>query len=153
MRYPALVAELTADPLGRGYGDMTDDEVAASLNAADRTLVVTTFATWRKLLADLGPTATPTIKGKIEAAAESNAAVAMTLDMLAEYGEGGGLDLGHANTRAVIDQLATVEVLTADEAAAIKGVAEETISRAAELGLPTIKPGYVAKARAQGGLA
>lgn len=149
MNYPILRSEIANDPMKRGYAAMTNAEVAASLNTADRTHVDSTFATWRKMLADLGPTVTATVKAKVEAAAEGNAAVAIALDMLGEYGDGGGLDLGHANTRAVIDQLAAGGVLTADEATAIKGIAEAVISRATELGLGEVGAGHVARARSQ----
>ena len=37
MDYAILKAELTDDPLARGYAGMSDDQAAASLNAADRT--------------------------------------------------------------------------------------------------------------------
>ncbi|MFQ5622427.1 MAG: hypothetical protein ACE5FS_03425 [Paracoccaceae bacterium] len=36
MNYAKLKAEVTTDPLGRGYSAMTDAEVATSLNVADR---------------------------------------------------------------------------------------------------------------------
>jgi len=149
MNYAVIKSELANDPESLGYSGMSDSEAAAALNTANRSRTVTTFATWRKILADLGPTVTATVKAKIEAAAESNAAVAIALDMLSEYGEGGGLDLGHANTRAVIDSLVAAEVLTADEGSAVKAMAQETISRATELNLPAVGAGHVARARSQ----
>lgn len=36
MDYVVLAAELTNDPLGRGYASMSDSEIADSLNARDR---------------------------------------------------------------------------------------------------------------------
>lgn len=122
------------DELARDvYAGMADAEAFAALTEKTSTRIVTTFATWRKMLADLGPTVTATVKAKVEAAAEGNPAVALALDMLGEYGDGGGLDIGHPNTRAVIDQLAAGGVLTVDEATAIKAMAEEPCSRADEL--------------------
>lgn len=147
MDYTILSAELADDPLGRGYAAMTDQEVVDSLHAEDRTQVVIVFATWRTLLAAAGPTVTATIKAKIGAAAESNPAIALASDMLATYSDGGGLDMGHAYTRGVIDSLVTAEVLTADEAAVLKAVAERTVSRAVELGLSGVEASAVGIAR------
>lgn len=146
MDYTILTAELADDPLGRGYSAMTDQEVADSLNAANRTQVVSTFATWRTLLAQVGPEVTATIKAKVDAAAAANPAIALAADMLKTYSDGGGLDLGHAYTRAVIDSLVAAEVLTADEATALKGIAETQVSRAAELGI-TVEASAVGIAR------
>src|SRR6056297_877635 len=41
MDYAKLTAELTDDPLGRGYAGMTDAEAEASLNTADREVQTT----------------------------------------------------------------------------------------------------------------
>lgn len=149
MDYQILTPELRDDPENIGYAGMSDDAAAAALNLRTRTRTVTTFATWRKMLADLGPTVTATVKAKVEAAAEANPAVALALDMLSEYGDGGGLDIGHANTRAVIDSLAAGGVLTLDESTAIKAMAEQPCSRADELGLPAIDAAHVQSARQQ----
>ncbi len=40
----ALAAELTTDPLARGYVGMTDAEVSASLNTQNRSLVLTNMS-------------------------------------------------------------------------------------------------------------
>ncbi len=151
MLYTLLSQELRDDPPTAGYASMTDAEAAESLNMANRVVVTPTFCSWRSLLAALGPESTAAIKAKIEAAAQADAGLALALDMLGEYGEGGGLDMGHPNTRAVIDQLAAAEVLTAAEAVAIKSLGERTVSRAQELGLGRVKVGHVHKARAASG--
>lgn len=147
MRYSILTAELADDPLGIGYSSMTDAEAAERLNVADRQVVKSCRSTWRDLMARLGPESAAAIKAKIEAAAETDAGLALALDMLGHYGEGGGLDFGHEHTRNTIDALAADGVLTAEEADAVRAMAERTVSRAEELGLPLVRPGHVQKAR------
>ena len=51
--YDILVAELRNDPLGVGYANMTDDEVAASLNEPRYSVPTTRFITWRAIAAVL----------------------------------------------------------------------------------------------------
>lgn len=47
--YSILIAELRDDPLGVGYANMTDDEVAASLNEPRFRVPTTRFITWRAI--------------------------------------------------------------------------------------------------------
>jgi len=51
--YAILVNELQADPLGVGYANMTDDEVAASLNEPRYSVPMQRFITWRAIAAVL----------------------------------------------------------------------------------------------------
>ena len=51
--YAILVNELQADPLGVGYANMTDDEVAASLNEPRYSVPTQRFITWRAIAAVL----------------------------------------------------------------------------------------------------
>ena len=51
--YDVLIAELRNDPLGVGYANMTDDEVAASLNEPRYSVPTTRFITWRAIAAVL----------------------------------------------------------------------------------------------------
>jgi hypothetical protein len=136
MDYPTLINELTSDPLGIGYGDMTDAEVAASLNAADRERIVPTLTSTQVFEAiDPG-----------EFASLTDAQKALVRDLFAI----GTVDITpDSNGRAVILNLFDAGSTTR---ANLLAEATEPISRAMELKLPTIKTGYVAKARAQGGL-
>ena len=133
--YEILVPELRDDPAGIGYAEMTDEQRMAAFYADTQTAVVSTRATWRAMLAALGPEITATIKAKIDAAAQTNPAIALAADMLTTYSDGGGLDIGHHYTRAVIDQLVASSVLTEPEGSAIKAMAETKTSRSKILGI------------------
>ena len=145
--YDILIAELRDDPLGRGYAEMTDEAAAAKLNAVDVTVPYSRRVTIRDMLADLGATETAETLKALHAADDPNGLLSLAIEMLGEYGDGGGLDIGHPNTRATIDQLEAAGVLTADQAAAIKGLAEHAISRAEQLDLPPLDPAHIGSAR------
>ena len=145
MRWDILRSELADDPLSRGYSSMTDDQVASSLNAKDRNIVQPTLVTAKELMAMVDPTTAASILQKLEAEAANNAVVKWIMSFIT--GGGDGIDLGHANTRAQIDALVAAGVLTATEGASLKALAQRTVSRAEELGLPEIKPWMVAHVR------
>jgi len=147
MPYAILAGEILADPLGRGYDAMSDVQVAESLDTADRLVVEPFRATWRDMMATFGPTRTAAIKEAIEAAEPDRPGLAIALEMLGHYGDGGGLDVGHDYTRDTLDVLAAAGDLGAADVEAIKSLAERNISRAAELGLGEIRPGDVARVR------
>jgi len=142
-----LQNEITTDPLERGYADMSDAEVAASLNAEDITTTYERFVTYRTLMAEIGATEAATIRAKIMGAMEAQPPLALAHDMLSCYETGGGIDFGHDGTRAFLDQMEAAELFTAEEVAACKSLGERLISRAFELGLGAVKEGYVARAR------
>ena len=52
-QYAVLTDELRNDPLGVGYANMSDDEVAASLNEPRFRVPTTRFITWRAIAAVL----------------------------------------------------------------------------------------------------
>ena len=52
-QYAVLIAELRDDPLGVGYANMTDQQVAASLNEPRFRVPTTRFITWRAIAAVL----------------------------------------------------------------------------------------------------
>lgn len=145
MRWDVLRSEITSDPLSRGYSSMTDDQVAASLNAKDRVVVEQTFVTAKDLMARMDPSVAATILQKLEAEAANNPVVKWIMSFITGGGE--GIDLGHVNTRAQIDALVAGGVLAPTEGASLKALAERTVSRAEELGLLEIKPWMVAHVR------
>lgn len=147
MNLSKLRDELRDDPLERGYSTMTDAEVADSMMTEDRPYTFSRRVTWRDGLADLGPTQCSQLKTKLEDAASPGSVLSLSLSMLGEYGEGGGLDLGHGNTRTIIDSLVTDEVITNEEGVALKALAEGTRSRATELKLGKVRTGDVTRAR------
>lgn len=148
MNYAVLRDELAADPLGRGYSGMSDADAAAGLNTADVTATYERFVTVRTLMGELGPAAASEIVDALEAGAAASPPLARALAMLKEYSQGGGIDLGHPEARSFLDSLVP-DVLTADQAQALKSVAERQISRAEQLGLSRVQPRHVAKARSQ----
>ena len=52
-QYAVLTDELRDDPIGVGYPNMTDDEVAASLNEPRYSVPTQRFITWRAIAAVL----------------------------------------------------------------------------------------------------
>lgn len=147
MNLSKLREEIRDDPLQRDYSAKTNKEVAVSLMTEDRPYVYSRRVTWRDALADLGPTVGASIKNKLTDSASPGSVLSLSLSMLGEYGDGGGLDVGHENTRAIIDSLVTDGILTSDEGTSLKGMAEGTRSRAAELGLGKVRTGDVKRAR------
>ena len=49
--YEVLINELRTDPLGFGYANMTDQQVAASLNEPRFSVPTQRFITWRAIAA------------------------------------------------------------------------------------------------------
>ena len=144
MDYLALTAELTADPLGIGYAAMKDAQAAAALNAPTRPTVVEHFVNAKEVLAVLGAVAGAAFLDALDAVAVDNSAVRWAMTFIRSDS---GIDAGNAETRAMLDQLATAGVLDAASVATIKTLAERQISRAEELGLPPVTEGDVQFAR------
>ena len=145
MRWDVLRDEVLGDPLARGYAGMTDEQVAASLNTKDRQVVLPTLVTAKELMARMDPSVAAGILQKLEGESATNPVVKWIMSFITGGGE--GIDLGHVNTRAQIDALVSAGVLTATEGASLQALAERTVSRAEELGLPEIKPWMVAHVR------
>jgi hypothetical protein len=124
-----LREELTNDPLGVGYAEMTNAEVETALNAKTRSRVVSRFITARTILAECADGAT--ILDKLEAAAAQISAVKWAMRFLQQEG---GVDVGHPATLSMIAQL-TGPVLTAAEGSALATLAMQECSRAEELGV------------------
>lgn len=137
-----LVAAIDLDTPG-----LSSAEVAARLNAPTEIEIYERFVTARTLLAELGPVQAEAILSALEAAAQQNALLARVLEWLTDPSKG-GLDVGHSHTRSVIDSLVAASVLTGAQAAAVKAMAERTVSLAAKAGLPPIDPAHVQSARA-----
>jgi len=142
-----LALELKNDPVGIGYAEMLPPEAAAAVNAETRIEVCSRFGSFRTLASLLTQDEYAAVRMALDAAAQQSPMVADMLDFLKlpgdEQGNGGGIDLGNAAVRAMLDQLCTLEV-----AAKIKTHAERTTSRATLLGLPTVYENDVTNARA-----
>lgn len=127
-----LFAELEADPKNIGYGILiasnNDQGVADLLNNRVFSVTASRMITARGILSDYpgGPAAAATVLDKLEAAAPSIPALKWALSFLKTTE---GLDIGHAATQGMIDQLALLETITADEAGKLKGLATTLKSR------------------------
>jgi len=140
---PKVAELLAANP------DWTDQQVADELNRPSVTVTRSRFVTFRTLLSELEVATAMAIIGKIRAAADADPSGVLSVvrPTLENTSEGDGIDMANANARAFVDGLVAAEVLTAEEAAAVKGMAETTISWAEQLGLPHVGPHHAEHAR------
>ena len=127
----ALADELSADPLGRGYAGMTDQQAADSLNALDRPAAIES-SDIVKLLA---------IRNKMYAAERIR-------PMLLDFGQ---IDLADPLHLAAItngcDWLVGLTLMAAEDKAAVLAICDNRRSRAAEIGLRTQTAHEVSVAR------
>jgi len=65
-QYAVLTDELRNDPLGIGYANMTDEEVAASLNEPRFRVPTTRFITWRAIAAVLNDAEYAAVKAALK---------------------------------------------------------------------------------------
>ena len=146
--YAILVNELQADPLGVGYPNMTDDEVAASLNEPRYSVPTQRFITWRAIAAVLDDAEYTATKTALNQLAQVSPKVADMLPFLSQAtgddGTGGGIDFGNAGVRAMIQALPGIGEETKRKLLAL---GERPASRAEILGLPEVYPGHVESAR------
>ncbi len=142
-----LSDEIAADPKLRGYSGMSHAEVAADGEIEYMDEVYSRFVTVRTLYSDLGPAKAHVIMTAIKGEATTNAPLARALPMMTYYGEGGGIDMGHAQTRTFIDALSG-GALTAEQVGDLKGLASRKVSRWVYLKVGNVREGTVAQARA-----
>jgi len=135
MDYVILHDELTTDPLTRGYSTMTDAEAADDLNTSYRTHTLQ-----RLDQADVYNAVALT-----EFAALAQAEKQETWDII-HIGGPSGLWVRPGDTARA--RLINIFGAQSDTIQALAVLLTRDISRAEELGLGTVKPGHVAKARA-----
>lgn len=129
MDIDALKAELTGDPLTRGYAGMTDAQAATNLNAVNRTRNKTSL-TGSQVLNAVDKT-------------EFNALVAANKQLVWDI-----LHLGDLNPFGIeADLMTDVFGGGSTTIAALAVLRVEAISRAVELGLGVVKVGHVQMAR------
>lgn len=132
MDLAALKAELTTDPLVRGYAGMTDVQAAASLNAADRSVPVRTLTS-----AQIFNAIVPAEFTSLSTAEKGN--VDRVLGLGADIDVSAGTNARTVMLNAFVAGTATRTALAA--------LTARTVSRAEELGLPVPSAGHVATAR------
>lgn len=143
MDLQALKAELDADP---ALAAMTPAEAAAALNAPVEALAPRAV-TKRTIYSTLGLTRGVAILQALRSRSVGNPILAEVVALLDDL-SGGGVDIAHPESRAMVDQLAADGVLTAGEATQIKALGLSPTTRAASLGLGPVTPGDVERARA-----
>ena len=125
-----LKDEITNDPLARGYAGMTDEQVATSLNTADRSRNLTSISG-------------SVIKAKI-VDAEYDALTAGKKSELLSLLARDDLDPWGFDANVIKNVFGNASATLA----ALAGERTESISRAEELGLGTVFQGHVEGARA-----
>lgn len=138
----ALKTELDTDPEGRGYVDMTDEQAADDL--MEKRYIGEKRATYLTIAAELGDA---TARSLIDALDSAEASDKLVREALHRIRQSDGVNLGDPVTRGLLDQFVTNDLLTSEEAAAIKGLAENLLNRAEQLGIGTVRPGTVQMAR------
>jgi hypothetical protein len=131
MDYAILKAEITDDPLGRGYAAMTDAEAAASLNAPSRTRPVTCI--------DPAVALKACVPSEFKALATADKQT--FLGVLAI----GPVDPSNATIKAIFADIFAAGTTTR---ANLLALATEPCSRAEELGLGVLSAGDITRARA-----
>jgi len=153
----SLREEILNDPLGRGYADMTDAEIADSLNTKDRDRIVplssAALLAWSGGGADDDNNIASRYE-RIETAATEHASGAVRGACKAAIRlidrDSTELDLSLPDRAAMVDALVAGGVLTADEKDGLYAMATQQISRAEELGLGTVYAADVTGAKANG---
>lgn len=139
-----LLAELTADPEGRGYAVLTPEQVAADLNESRYVTLSERMISERTLFAVLGAERATAVLDALEAMPDR--VMARIYRMLTDV-SAGGVDIALPESRGMIDQFATGGLLTGDESAAIKALAENKTSRAQQIGYSEITAAMVERCR------
>lgn len=125
-----IQAELLNDPTQQGYGPHIPDgpgHLVELLNAQTTTMVKERFITARTMLAVLDPIAAATALEGLEQAASVNPVVKWGMKFLMSDP---GLDVGHVNTRMLLDALVQQGVLASESVDTIKALAQLPASRA-----------------------
>lgn len=139
-----LLAELTADPEGRGYSAMTPEQVAADLNESRYVTLSERMISERTLFAVLGSERATAVLDALEAMPDR--VMARIYRMLTDVSSG-GVDIALPEARGMIDQFAAGGLLTGNEAEAIKSLAETRQSRAQQIGYSEITAAMVERCR------
>jgi hypothetical protein len=128
--------ELRADPKGLGYAPLMPDapgQVVELLNALTESMVKPRFITARTILAECEDGAA--ILDALSAAASAISAVKWALTFLSTDS---GIDVGHARTQGMIDNLVEAGAMTQALAEQLKALAIQSASRAEVLGIGVV---------------
>lgn len=148
-----LAEELATDPLGRGYAAMSDEAVAASLMEPNRPRArLVPRGDMRQRFDNLADADGVPVWETIEAHKGDNDALGIACRAALRLRDAPGdyppIDVAAPMFAAQLAALVAGGVLTQEQAEGITAMGVELVSRAEELGLGRVKPGYVAAARA-----
>lgn len=149
--YDILRSELTADPLGRGYAGMSDADAASSLNVANRTLrrLVPTWEVKQHAIEN-------GYWAAVKITAEGGAGIPIEVRGLAisardwiddAAGKIQTLDMDRPSTLAMIAGMVASTLMTQGNADSLSALANQSISRATEIGWPPVTEHDIAAAR------
>lgn len=154
MNVAILHDELVSDPGRRGYAAMTDEAVAAALNAREIVTYreVPLVAITRELIM-MSDAAGRFVWDNVQAAAADRGHPASDLARRLCFLLQGGLPVNWGGVAAVelLGQSVAAGFFSAAQADILKDTGKVMISRAEELGLETVRVGQVMEARREGG--
>ena len=139
MDYAKLKELLATEP----YAGLSDQEAADALNAKTVSQAYSRFVSYRTLLSELTPNDYRIMRATFKTAASQDTLLADA--DAAMSAEAGGIDFGHAITRALIDALFSAEL-----AATLKALAEHLVSPAETAGIGAVDLYHVQRAKAVG---
>ena len=125
------------------YSGLSDADAATALNVADQTVTFENHVTGRDLMAEVGAVLGAGILEKLEAAAASSPPIKWAMK---DIDGGDGINVGHAETRAMLDSLVGT-VLAQAEVDAVKALGEKVVSRALQEGFGNVSEQMVDNAR------
>lgn len=153
MDIDALVAELRDDPLQRGYAEMSALEAAASLSAVNRSRrrlvpnweikrAVIEMGRWGVIVLAAQGAGEPAPPYEVRALAIN---VGDWIDD--RTGQIQHTDMDRPSAQAMLTALVQSTLLSQEQADSLAALADETVSRATELGLPLVEEKHVRDAR------
>lgn len=142
MDFSALNTLINSEPANAAKSDA---DVAVWLNTPSITRQAVSLLTTRSLMSELGPVMADSILTKLEAASSGNQILARTLMMMRP--SEGGVDFGHAATRAQIDALVGAGVINQAEGNALQSLGNEQVSPGCNAGFGEISQPEITYAR------
>ncbi len=142
-RLAALKTEIDTDPLARGYAAMTDEQVAANMNAIDRPIPIPAIDAKRylQLQGKWGAISDDSRNSVVEA---TRRACLTLVDALADFAEFDMIDASvSAAVNGALDALVSTGHILATDKTAILALGDDRQSRGVEVGAGVVRVGDV----------
>ena len=140
-----LAAEITNDPLARGYTAMSDQQVAASLNAVN--VAVQSYVSHTTLMKWAAAGRMKKLRnGELSVSDTISSMCSVALALLADGVT--TFDTGDAGNLALLDALIAGGVLTSTDKADLMTAGVQQVTRASQIGWDYVGPSDVTNARA-----